>query len=90
LEARDDSYQRLPTPSLLTVVRESEIEVDTPFGKPSDKFILADVNGVLVVFLPRHGRGHVHNPSEVNYRANIFGMKLLGVKWLIGVRWALD
>lgn len=63
----------------------SEIELDTPFGKPSDKYVLTEVNGVEVVFLSRHGRGHLYNPTEVNYRANIFGMKMLGVKWLMAV-----
>lgn len=67
-------------------VREERVE--TPFGSPSDAFIigrLADVEGVELVFLPRHGRGHRLNPSEVNYRANVFGMKLLGVSWILSV-----
>lgn len=62
-----------------------EITVDTPFGKPSDNLLLVNVDGVRVLFLPRHGRGHVVNPSEINYRANIFALKKLGVKWIIGV-----
>lgn len=62
-----------------------EIKVDTPFGQPSDNLILVDLHGVEVVFLPRHGRGHVYTPTEVNYRANIYAMKSLGVQWIIGV-----
>ena len=56
-----------------------------PFGKPSDKYIVGTLNGVEVAFLSRHGQGHVVNPSEVNYRANIMGMKMLGVEWIISV-----
>lgn len=62
-----------------------EVIVDTPFGKPSDKFIIGNLGGKEVVFLPRHGRGHRISPSEINYRANIFGMKKLGVERLISV-----
>src|SRR5258707_12944412 len=56
-----------------------EIELETPFGKPSDKFILGTLEGERVAFLPRHGRGHRFTPTEVPFRANIYGMKLLGV-----------
>ena len=56
-----------------------EVSLDTAFGKPSDNYIVGTLNGVEVAFLSRHGRGHVVNPSEVNYRANIMGMKMLGV-----------
>jgi 5'-methylthioadenosine phosphorylase len=62
-----------------------EVTMDTPFGKPSDNYISGTLNGVECVFLSRHGRGHVVNPSEVNYRANIMGMKMLGVEWIISV-----
>lgn len=62
-----------------------EIEVKTPFGKPSDVFRTGVLNGVEVVFLPRHGSKHTINPSEINYRANVFGMKKLGVQCLISV-----
>jgi len=55
------------------------ISVDTPWGKPSDQFFTGTLNGVKMVFLPRHGRGHVHTPSSVPYRANIDAMKRLGV-----------
>jgi 5'-methylthioadenosine phosphorylase len=62
-----------------------EVSLDTPFGKPSDAYITGILNGVKMVFLPRHGRGHRYLPSEVNYRANIFGMKQLGVERIISV-----
>lgn len=61
------------------------IPVDTPFGTPSDEFALGEISGKEVVFLPRHGRHHQFLPSEINYRANIFGMKKLGVERIISV-----
>lgn len=57
----------------------------TPFGKPSGKFLLGDLEGREVVFLPRHGLGHCIPPSRINYRANIYGMKKLGVERIISV-----
>lgn len=57
----------------------------TPFGEPSDEYVCGDLHGVRLVFLPRHGRGHRILPSELNFRANIFGMKQLGAQWIIGV-----
>ncbi len=62
-----------------------EVVLDTPFGTPSDAFISGVLDGVKMVFLPRHGRGHRLLPSEVNYRANIYGMKKLGVQQIISV-----
>lgn len=62
-----------------------EIHLETPFGAPSDAFISGRLGDVRMVFLPRHGRGHRLLPSEVNYRANIFGMKKLGVQRIISV-----
>ncbi|QOX80568.1 S-methyl-5'-thioadenosine phosphorylase [Trichlorobacter lovleyi] len=62
-----------------------EVTLETPFGQPSDAFITGVLNGVRMVFLPRHGRGHRLLPSEVNYRANIYGMKQLGVERIISV-----
>lgn len=59
--------------------------VDTPFGPPSDHFLTGRLEGVEVVFLARHGRGHHISPSEINYRANIFEMKRLGVDAIISV-----
>jgi len=61
------------------------VAMETPFGSPSDEFITGVLDGVQMVFLPRHGRGHRLLPSEVNYRANIYGMKKLGVTHLISV-----
>src|SRR5204863_5961576 len=60
-----------------------EIEVETPFGRPSDRFILGTLEGERVAFLPRHGRGHRFTPTEVPFRANIYGMKLLGVERIL-------
>ncbi|MEM8997648.1 MAG: S-methyl-5'-thioadenosine phosphorylase, partial [Acidobacteriota bacterium] len=62
-----------------------ERRLDTPFGEPSDAFMLGELDGVKVAFLPRHGRGHRLMPSELNFRANIYGFKSLGVRWLISV-----
>ncbi len=61
------------------------VAVTTPFGDPSDEFVTGTLDGVKMVFLPRHGKGHRLLPSEVNYRANIYGMKKLGVTRLISV-----
>ena len=60
-------------------------KVKTPFGDPSDSFLTGKLAGREVVFLPRHGRGHRVMPSELNHRANIWGMKKLGVEWIISV-----
>ena len=62
-----------------------EIEVDTPFGKPSDAFIVGELEGVKVAFLPRHGRGHRLTPTELPFRANIYAMKLLGIEYILSV-----
>jgi len=61
------------------------VSLKTPFGDPSDSFIVGRLDGVKVTFLPRHGKGHRIQPSSLNFRANIYGMKLLGVQWIIGV-----
>ena len=60
-----------------------EVRLETPFGDPSDSYFLGEIGGVPVGFLPRHGRGHRILPSEVNYRANVWGMKKLGVRCLL-------
>jgi 5'-methylthioadenosine phosphorylase len=62
-----------------------EVRLETPFGDPSDAYITGKLEGVKMVFLPRHGRGHRLLPSEVPYRANIYGMKKLGVQRIISV-----
>ena len=62
-----------------------EIKVYTPYGEPSDMIIIGKVKGKKVAFLPRHGRGHRIPPHRINYRANIWALKALGVKWVIAV-----
>jgi len=62
-----------------------ELDLDTPFGKPSDIITVGSLEGVNVAFLPRHGKGHRLLPSEVPYRANIYALKSLGVEWIISV-----
>jgi len=62
-----------------------ELRVKTPFGDPSDKIVLGNFEGKRVAFLARHGRGHRILPSELNFRANIYAMKLLGVQRIISV-----
>lgn len=59
--------------------------LETPFGNPSDAFEIGELEGREIVFLPRHGRGHRISPTELNFRANIWGMKKLGVKWILSV-----
>jgi 5'-methylthioadenosine phosphorylase len=61
------------------------VKIKTPFGPPSDEFLTGTLAGRPVVFLPRHGRGHRILPTELNYRANIWAMKELGVEWIISI-----
>lgn len=63
----------------------STVTVDTPFGHPSDEYVIGSLGDVRVAFLPRHGQGHRLTPSEVNYRANIYGFKQLGASHIISV-----
>ena len=63
----------------------SEVVLDTPFGAPSDAYIVGRIEGVPVAFLPRHGRGHRISPTRLNSRANIYGFKMLGVEYLISI-----
>ena len=60
-----------------------ELSIKTPYGEPSDTLRVGDLEGMEVVFLARHGRNHTYTPTEVPYRANIWAMKSLGVKWII-------
>ena len=60
-----------------------EVRVETPFGNPSDAFIVGTLEGVRVAFLPRHGRGHRFTPTNLPFRANIYAMKLLGVERIL-------
>src|SRR5262245_17681776 len=61
------------------------IDLDTPFGSPSDHLTLGSLSGTEVVFSPRHGASHRHTPTELPYRANIFAMKELGVTHVLSV-----
>lgn len=69
-------------PGLIDV---TETNISTPFGNPSDAVITGMLNGKRIAFLPRHGRGHRLNPSEVPYRANIWALKSLGVKHIVSI-----
>src|ERR1700674_4730181 len=71
--------------SMAGLTNTREIRVKTPFGDPSDAIVLGTLEGKRVAFLARHGRGHRILPSEINYRANIYAMKLLGVERIISV-----
>ncbi|BAI61893.1 5'-methylthioadenosine phosphorylase [Methanocella paludicola SANAE] len=70
-------------PSMFDHVKEQKVR--TPFGTPGDSFIVGSMNGIEAVFLSRHGRGHKYSPTDLNYRANIYGMKKLGVTHIISV-----
>jgi len=71
--------------SMSGLTKTREIRVKTPFGDPSDAIVLGTLEGKRVAFLARHGRGHRILPGEINYRANIYAMKLLGVERIISV-----
>ena len=68
--------------SLLEGARETWIE--TPYGAPSDRITIGDIGGRRIAFLPRHGHDHRFPPQSINYRANMWAMKMLGVKWIVG------
>jgi 5'-methylthioadenosine phosphorylase len=65
------------------LTEREEIQLETPFGSPSDCIMLGSIRGTRVAFLPRHGRGHRILPSELNFRANIYAMKMLGVERIL-------
>ena len=65
------------------VTDRKEVTVKTPFGEPSGAYVIGTLRGKRVAFLSRHGAGHRISPSELNFRANIFGMKLLGVEYIL-------
>jgi 5'-methylthioadenosine phosphorylase len=67
------------------LTERSEVAIDTPFGPPSDKLIIGSLSGKKVAFLSRHGRGHRWMPSELNFRANIYAMKSIGVERILSV-----
>ena len=62
-----------------------EVAIETPFGAPSDPYMVGELDGRPVAFLARHGKGHRISPSELNFRANIWGMKKLGVEYILSV-----
>ena len=62
-----------------------EVRVETPYGEPSDLFIVGELAGLTCAFLPRHGRGHTFTPSEVNYRANIWAIKRMGARFILSL-----
>ena len=64
---------------------EEKVSIDTPFGKPSDQLVTGRMHGIDVVFLPRHGEGHPLLPGELNHKANIYAMKLLGVSHIVSL-----
>ena len=64
---------------------KGELRIETPFGDPSDAINVGKLGARDVAFLPRHGRGHRIVPSELNFRANIWALKSLGVKWILSV-----
>jgi 5'-methylthioadenosine phosphorylase len=62
-----------------------EVHLDTPFGAPSDAYVVGRIDGEPVAFLPRHGRGHRFSPGRLNSRANIYGFKMLGIEYLVSI-----
>lgn len=62
-----------------------EIDLDTPFGKPSDSIKIGELDGIRVAFIPRHGKGHIFSPTNVPYRANVYALKKIGVERIISV-----
>jgi 5'-methylthioadenosine phosphorylase len=71
--------------SLLDIEGLEEVRLETPFGDPSDAYVIGKVEGKSVAFLARHGRGHRLSPSDLNFRANIYGMKMLGVERILSL-----
>ncbi|MDD5511165.1 MAG: S-methyl-5'-thioadenosine phosphorylase [Dehalococcoidales bacterium] len=63
----------------------TEVDIETPFGRPSDTITTGHLEGAAVAFLPRHGKGHHLSPGEIPYRANIYALKSLGVEWIVSV-----
>ena len=67
------------------VTQIERVKLSTPYGEPSDEYVVGRLGDAQVVFLPRHGRGHRILPHEINFRANVWGMKKLGVEWILSV-----
>ena len=68
-----------------SLTNKRSVTIQTPYGSPSDDIVLGELEGVTVAFLTRHGQGHRLTPSEVPYRANIYALKTLGVRYIISV-----
>jgi len=64
---------------------QDEVALETPWGKPSDPYVVGTLGGKQVAFLARHGRGHRYMPSELNFRANIWGFRMLGVERIVSL-----
>lgn len=71
--------------SMPSITDVEAVDIDTPFGKPSGKLRIGTLSGKRVAFVPRHGEGHVYSPSTLPYRANIYALKTLGVRFIIAV-----
>ena len=71
--------------NLKELEKVAKVQLDTPFGKPSSDFLTGEVHDIPVIFIPRHGLGHVLLPTEIPFRANVWGLKKLGVTHLISV-----
>lgn len=69
--------------NMAALTDREEVKVDTPWGSPSDAYVVGKLGGRSVAFLARHGRGHSITPSKLNFRANIYGLKKLGVEWVL-------
>ncbi len=67
------------------IANERIVSVKTPFGDPSDSIMVGELEGRTLAFLPRHGRGHRILPSQINYRANMYALKKIGVKWVLSI-----
>ena len=69
--------------SINSIDCSKEIEVDTPYGKPSDSIRIFNIGNLELIFIARHGRNHSYNPTEIPYKANIWALRSLGVRWII-------
>src|SRR3546814_15329757 len=70
----------------MAAVEDAElVEIETPWGKPSDSLLLGRIGDTPVAFLPRHGRGHRLTPTELNYRANIAALKMVGCTYVLSI-----
>jgi 5'-methylthioadenosine phosphorylase len=68
-----------------TLINTEIVEIDTPYGKPSSPIVMGTLDGKEIAFLARHGIGHIYSPTQVNYRANIYALKSLGIKKVVSI-----